>query len=99
MTTHSDDERALRALLVTFEKHALPRALDIKEKVDQGELLNDWDVAFLQEAIDAAKRAKPLVDRHPELQALYAHTVRLYDEITVQALTNEQRADQETCKR
>jgi len=51
VTTHSDEERVLRALLVTFERYKLPRALHIKEKVDKGELLSDWDVAFLQEAI------------------------------------------------
>jgi len=88
---YSDEEMVLRALLVTFEKHKLPRALSIKEKVDKGGLLSDGEVEFLEEVIDEANRAKPLMDRHPELQALYAHTVRLYDEITVQALTNEQR--------
>lgn len=90
MTAHTDEERVLRALLVTFEKHKLPRALNIKEKVDKGGLLSDWEVEFLQELIDEATRAKPLVDRHPELQPLYARAVRLYDEITVQALKNEQ---------
>ena len=91
MATHSDEETVLRALLVTFEKHKLPRALIIKAKVDKGDLLNDWEVVFLQEAIAEANRTKPLVDRHPELQALYAHAVCLYDEITTQALKNEQR--------
>lgn len=91
MIAYSDEEMVLRALLVTFEKHKLPRALSIKEKVDKGGLLSDGEVEFLEEVIDEANRAKPLMDRHPELQALYAHTVRLYDEITVQALTNEQR--------
>jgi hypothetical protein len=57
VTTCADEERVLRALLVTFEKHKLPRALGIKEKVDKGALLNDWEVAFLQEAIDEATRA------------------------------------------
>ena len=67
MTTHSYEEMMLKGLLVTFEKHKLPRALNIKAKVDKGGLLSDWEVAFLQTAIDEANRAKPLVDRHPEL--------------------------------
>ena len=99
MTARSDEERVLRALLVTFERYKLPRALSIKEKVDQGELLGDWEVAFLEEAIDEASRAKPLVDRHPDFQAVYAHAVRLYDEITVQALKNEQRGNWDTSER
>jgi hypothetical protein len=91
VTARSDDNMVLTALLITFEKHRLPRALNIKEKVDKGDVLSDWEIAFLQEAMDEANRAKTLVDRHPELQALYAHAVRLYDEIIVQALKNEQR--------
>lgn len=92
MTAHSDEERMLLALLVNFETHRLPRALDIKEKVDKGKSLSDWEIDYLHEAIEEAHRAKALMDRHPEFQALYAHAVRLYDEITIQALKNEQRS-------
>ena len=99
VAAHSKEERMLAALLITFEKHRLPRALKIKEQVDKGDLLSAWEIAFLQEAIDEASRSKALVDRHREFQALYAHAVRLYDEITVQALKNEQRADQDTGKK
>jgi hypothetical protein len=99
MTARFEEERVLAALLITFERHRLPRALKIKAQVDKGSVLSDWEIAFLQQAIDEAQRAKALVDRHPELQALYAHAVCLYDEITVQALKNEQRADQDTGKK
>jgi hypothetical protein len=99
VTSHAKEETVLRALLINFEKHRLPRVLDIKEKVDKGELLNDWEVAFLENAIDEAMRARASVDRHPEFQAVYAHAARLYDEITVQALKNEQRGNQNTSER
>jgi hypothetical protein len=91
VTGHSDEERVLTAFLINFERHKLPRALNIKEKVEKGESLSDWEIAFLREAIEEANRVKVLVDRYPELQALYAHAVRLYDEITLQALKTEQR--------
>jgi hypothetical protein len=90
VTAHSDEERVLAAFLINFETHKLPRALNIKEKVEKGESLSDWEIAFLREAIEEANRVKTLVDRHPELQSLYAHAVRLYDEITLQALKTEQ---------
>ena len=48
--------------------------------------------------IDGAKHAKALMDRHPDLQALYARAVSLYDEITAQALKNEQRDEQDANK-
>jgi hypothetical protein len=99
VAAHVDEERVLRALLINFEKHRLPRVLDIKEKVDRGEVLNDWEVAFLEGAITEAMRAKASVDRHPKFQAVYARAVRLYDEVTVQALKNEQRSNQHTSER
>jgi hypothetical protein len=34
-------------------------------------------------------QSKRLVDRHPEYQALYARSVRLYKEIAARALENE----------
>ena len=59
MTPRSDEEKVLRALLVTFARDKLPHALGIKEKVDKGEVLGDWELAFLEGAIDEARRAKP----------------------------------------
>ena len=48
MTPRSDEEKVLRALLVTFARYKLPHALGIKEKVDKGEVLGDWELAFLE---------------------------------------------------
>ena len=96
MAAQSDEERVLTALLINFEKHRLPRVLDIKEKIERGELLSDWQVSFLEKAIDEATGARASVDRHPGFQAVYAHAARLYDEITVQALRNEQRGHPDT---
>lgn len=95
MTENFDEEKLLRVLLIEFQKHTLPHALSIKEEVDKGGRLSDWDIAFLEEVIDEAKRAKALMDRHPDLQALYARAVSLYDEITAQALKNEQEDEQD----
>ena len=37
MTQHTDEEGILTVLLKNFGEHRLPRALDIKEKVDKDE--------------------------------------------------------------
>jgi hypothetical protein len=89
---HTDEEGILAVLLKNFEEHRLPRALDIKKKVDEGEALDEWDIEFLEEVLEEANRAKPMVDRHPELQALYARAMHLYDEITAKGLENERRS-------
>jgi len=50
------------------------------------------DIEFLEETLAEATRAEPLVDRHAELQDLFAHAVSLYQEITAKALENETRS-------
>jgi len=92
MAESTFEEGILAALLQEFETHTLPRALDIKEKVYAGEPLLESDIELLEETLAEATRAKPRVDRHPELQDLFAHAVSLYHEITAKALENETRS-------
>lgn len=76
-------------LLERLTTQTLPRAFEIKKKVDRGELLIEWDLDFLQKLLERAEEIKPLVDRHPEYQGVYAQAVHLYKEITERALLNE----------
>ncbi len=89
MAESSKDLGVISVLLERFEKQRLPRALSIKEKVDQGETLDDFDIEFLEEVFAAANEIKPLVERNPEYQKLVAQAVHLYGEIMEKALLNE----------
>ncbi|BBL76191.1 hypothetical protein [Methylomagnum ishizawai] len=90
MTESSKDLGIATALLTRFTTQRLPKALALKDKVDQGGKLDEWDIAFLREVFADAEQIMPMVDRHPEYQALCAQAVSLYHTITERALANEQ---------
>ena len=89
MTTSDEDAGLISVLMDRFEKQRLPRALSLKEKVDRGEVLDDYDLIFLEEVFADYNKIKPLLDRHPEYQSLAARMVHLYKEITDKALENQ----------
>lgn len=91
MSQVSSQDGVIVAIIDRFEKFRLPRALDIKAKVERGECLDDSDIAHLKQVMDDAEDVKRFVDQRPDLQPLYTRAISLYQEITQKALENEQR--------
>ncbi|MGW8310378.1 MAG: hypothetical protein ACWGNB_04880 [Thiogranum sp.] len=89
MNAPSNDDGVIAVLVERLEKQRLPRALSLKDKVDSGELLDDFDLQFLEQVFADAGSLKPLLDRHPEYQELASRMVHLYKEITDRAMENE----------
>jgi hypothetical protein len=92
MSDASKDAGVLQVLVERFNSQRLPRALDLKKKVDAGETLGDRDLQFLEEVFTAAHEIHSLADKHPDMQSLYANTVHLYKEILDKAMENENKA-------
>jgi hypothetical protein len=85
-------------LITTLIKRAveirLPRAEALKAKVDAGGVLDDRDLAFLEEILHEAQTvAGPLLQEHPEYHDIGLRLLSLYKEITSKALENEQKQE------
>jgi hypothetical protein len=91
MSESSKDAGTIQTLLDRLNKQRLPRALDLKSRVDRGERLLENDMDFLKRVFDDAGTAQALADKHPEFQPLVARLISLYSEITSKALENEQK--------
>lgn len=89
MSNSTGDEGLIEVLLERLEKQRLPRLLAIKEKVDANNPLDDLDLEFLETSMADARKAIPLIDRHPEYQALAAQVMELYKDISEKALEIE----------
>ncbi len=92
MTTPEQDTGVLAVLMERFESQRLPRALTIKAKVDKGECLDEFDMAFLQEVLADSTNVMPMLERHPEHRSLISQVTSLYREITEKALANQKAA-------
>ena len=49
--SYCDDNSVLLVPLENFEKQLLPRIVDIKLKLDEGECFNDFDIEFIGEVL------------------------------------------------
>lgn len=89
--TKDQDTGTILALMERFNHIRLPRAIDIRTKLENGGLLDGFDIEFLHEVFEDATAAHALFSRHPEIQDIAAHMISLYHHITELALANEQR--------
>jgi len=65
MTESSKKAALIQVLVERLEKIRLPIALELKEKVDRGEVLNDLDIGFLEEVLSDAGKIKPCLTNTP----------------------------------
>lgn len=75
-----------------FDTQRLPRALDLRARIDAGSTLTDHDIHSLEEVFANAGEMKPYLDRHPEYEELAARAMHLYREILGEAAESEGKA-------
>lgn len=86
------DEGVIKALLDRFNLQRLPQLLNMEERVNRGEVLNELDIAHLEEMFSAANQINQLIDRHPDYKPLVSQVIGLYKTITSKALENQNKA-------
>ena len=89
MSDSLKDRGIYMAILLRFEKYTLPRAVAIKEKVEHGEKLSDYDINFLRKVLSNIQQYKSLINRHHEYHELESRAIWMYTQIIDLALKNE----------
>ena len=93
MDQKEEDKATLTAIMERFTNWRYPRAIEIKSRLEQGEVLNDPDMQFLGRVFEAAQDVMPIIKRNPEYQEIASKAVALIHDITTLALENEQLKD------
>lgn len=91
MSDVSKDTGVIAVLAKRMVEERLPKALAMKERVDRGEVLNDLDLAFLEEVVTGARQNWGLLKDQRVLEVA-GRMVELYKEISEKALENEKNA-------
>lgn len=92
MTTQAQKDNGLITVLYNRYKHQrLPRTLALKEKVERGETLDDFDTSFLMDVLNGVSDVMPIMERHPECRKLATDMVNLCCEISEKGLENEKK--------
>jgi hypothetical protein len=86
----SKDVGILTAIADRMVQYRLPRAKEIKERVDRGEILTDSDIDFLEDVFHDAAAIAPLLEKNPQYQEIAASAMALYNDITTKALANQE---------
>lgn len=89
MPQSSLDQGVIQVLLDRFNQQRLPRAMEMKAKVDRGEKLEEFDVSYLAGVLEDIQQIRPLLERHPEYEPLVVKGLALYKEIVDKATQNE----------
>ncbi len=89
MEQKNKDALIIAGALKRLNEFRLPRALSLKKKVDGGEVLDDFDLQFLQRALNDARDLNPILERNPEYLKLRDKAVGLCDQILKKSAENE----------
>jgi hypothetical protein len=80
------------ALLDRLNNRRLPFAQQLKKKVDQGEVLSDFDMQFLKKVMEDSAEARKIATKLPQFQEIVSKMTTLYNDIMSKGLENQKKA-------
>ena len=89
MTMSKKDLGIAQVMLQHLNEQRLPQALKMKDRVDKGELLTDYDREFLKEVTEEARLIPALLERQPQFKPLAQQVFSLFEHIAAKGLENE----------
>lgn len=82
------DKGVILVLLERFNKQRLPRLLSMKEKVDAGEVLDEYDQQFIRQVESDRGEIRTILARNPEYQELVTEALELLTDIMEKDIEN-----------
>lgn len=91
---HADEKElgVAIALLERFTEQRFPLILKMLEEVQGGALLNEGELAFLEEVLETCQQLSGTVQKLPDYLDVYNRAIEVYHEVTTLALENEKKA-------
>lgn len=92
MSQEQKDQGIIAVLLKRFENERYPRAQALKTKVDNGAILDDQDLEYLEQVLADARQVMSIIARHPKYLPLAKGVLLMYEEIMSKSQLNEKQA-------
>ena len=89
MEQKDKDALILAATLKKMNEFRLPRAMSLKAKVDNGEVLSQYELEFLRRVFDDVHELNPILERNPEYLSLRDKAIGLCEQILEKNAENQ----------
>ena len=91
MDTLSKEDGIITVMLLRLQRQRLPHLLALHKKVLSGDLLDDYDISFLDIVCGEAKNCHVFCKDHQEYNNLFSQIAHFYNVISTTALENQKR--------
>lgn len=95
MEKNIKDQAVIDTLIDRMANQRLPRLLEIKKNVDEGQTLSNMDIEFMEQAFKDARQNEHYIQtaaKDDDLKEIIQKIAGLYKEITDKALENEKQS-------